>query len=67
MGYLAILIQVTGLILLGQKIALGWLCGIAAELIWIKRGRDNRMPDLMTMASIYIGVALWNFWQWSVA
>jgi hypothetical protein len=64
MGYLAVLLQVIGLYMVGRKWAAGWIFGIVAELLWIARASEKDMPDLMIISVIYIGLASWNFFKW---
>ena len=63
-GWLANLLQVMGLILLGERRAAGWLFGIAAELLWLIRAGDKDMPDLQFISIIYICLAISNIVKW---
>ena len=60
-------LQITGLLLLGKKNAIGWLFGIAAEILWIVRAGGKDMPDLMFISVVYIGVASYNWIKWGRA
>ena len=63
-GWIANVLQITGLLLLGKKQAIGWLFGIAAEVLWIIRASDKGMPDLMFISLVYIAVASFNWIKW---
>jgi len=63
-GWIANVLQITGLLLLGKKQAIGWLFGIAAEVLWIIRARDKGIPDLMFISLVYIAVASFNWIKW---
>lgn len=63
-GWIANVLQVIGLLLLGKKQAIGWLFGIAAEVLWIFRASDKDMPDLVFISVVYIGVASFNWIKW---
>jgi nicotinamide riboside transporter PnuC len=65
LGWIANLLQVVGLILVGRKNSLGWLFGIVAELLWILRAKEMNMADLMFISTLYIGVASYNFYRWN--
>jgi len=66
-GWIANVLQITGLVLLGKKHAIGWLFGIAAEVLWICRASDKGMPDLVFISVVYIGVASYNWIKWGRA
>lgn len=66
-GWIANVLQITGLVLLGKKQAIGWLFGIAAEVLWIFRASDKGMPDLIFISVLYIGVASYNWIKWGRA
>lgn len=63
-GWLAVAINVTGLLLLGQKMRVGWLFGAAAEFCWLIRASDKQMPDLLVISTVYIAIAVVNFAKW---
>lgn len=63
-GWLANTLNIIGLVLISQKIAYGWLFGIAAECCWLIRGNDRKMPDLMFASLMYISIAVWSYWNW---
>jgi hypothetical protein len=63
-GWVANALQIYGLLLIGRKQRIGWLYGIAAEILWLFRAGEKHMPDLMFISAVYIVVAGWNWWQW---
>jgi hypothetical protein len=63
-GWIANVLQITGLVLLGNRITAGWLFGIAAEILWIFRASSKDMPDLMFISVVYIGLASFNWIKW---
>ncbi len=63
-GYLALTLNLTGLILLSEKIAIGWLVGIAAEVCWLIAAKEVELHSLMLMSVIYIAVAIRSFAKW---
>lgn len=66
-GWLAALLNLVGLVLLGKRIAWGWLFGIAAECLWMVRAQSKGMPDLMFISAVYILVAGLNWFKWRQA
>jgi len=63
-GWIAALLNVIGLVLLGAKIRIGWLFGIAAECLWVVRAESLSMYDLTAISVLYICVAAFNWWRW---
>lgn len=63
-GWIATLLNIIGLILLGRKHRIGWLFGIVAECLWIVRAGHMGMPDLVAISTVYVFVAAWNFTSW---
>jgi hypothetical protein len=63
-SWLAFLLNMTGLYLLSEKIAWGWLFGIAAESIWFVLATKRRMPALSCTSFVYIVLAIMSFVKW---
>jgi len=63
-GWLANLLQIMGLILLGERRAAGWLFGIAAELLWVIHAGDNDFRNVQFISIIYICLAISNLVKW---
>lgn len=64
MGWLANILNITGLILLNRKNRIGWLFGIAAECLWIWRAERLGMTDLVFISTVYVCVAAHSFFSW---
>jgi nicotinamide riboside transporter PnuC len=63
-AWLAFALNMTGLVLLGKKRSIGWLFGIASEVLWIRVAMQNDIPALMLMGAVYILVAGRNYFEW---
>jgi nicotinamide riboside transporter PnuC len=63
-SWLAFLLNMTGLYLLSEKIAIGWLFGIAAECIWMCLATQKRMPALVCTSLVYVVLAGVSFVKW---
>ncbi|MES2625918.1 MAG: hypothetical protein V4628_11620 [Pseudomonadota bacterium] len=63
-GYLALTLNLAGLVLLSEKIAIGWLVGIAAEVCWLIAAKEVELHSLMLMSVIYIVIAVRSFVKW---
>lgn len=64
-GWLANLLNIIGLILIGRRQRIGWAFGIAAECLWILRANQvGGMPDLIFISSVYCFIAAYNWKKW---
>ncbi len=63
-SWLAFLLNMTGLYLLSEKIAWGWLFGIAAECIWMRLATQKQMPALVCTSFVYVVLACVSFVKW---
>jgi nicotinamide riboside transporter PnuC len=63
-SWLAFTLNMTGLVLLRKKHSVGWLFGIASELLWIQVAVKTEIYALALMGVVYIVMAGSNYFEW---
>jgi nicotinamide riboside transporter PnuC len=63
-SWLAFLLNMTGVVLLRKKNPIGWLFGIASELLWIQVAVKTEIYALALMGGVYIVMAGWSYFEW---
>lgn len=63
-SFLLAAVGIIGLILAGKKLAVGWLVGLAAQVLWIFYGCYTHQWGFIFSALAYGAVYAKNAWSW---
>jgi len=64
MTWVANILFLIGIILIGRKNKWGWILEIIGEILWIKTSIDTKMWDLLCVCILFGLLQAWNFWLW---
>lgn len=64
MGWIANILFVVGVYVLGNKKRYGFILNGIANAIYGVVGITHSMPDLLAISGIMTGLNAWNYWKW---
>ena len=64
MTWIANVLFLIGVLLIGRKKKSGWVVEFVGELLWITRSLESKQWDLLFVCLMFGSLQLWNFWLW---